>query len=371
VPRRFLANIDLTGFALIGALMHPVTSDPAGLGAGDAGRLWYRTDLNQLRFWNGTTAINVMDLAATTGSITASRVSDFMTQVFTARLDQLAAPTADVGLNGRKITGLADGSAGSDAATYGQLLALVNNQHFKTAVRAASTANIANLAGGAPNTLDGVTLAANDRVLVKDQTAAELNGIYVVSSLGTGTNGTWTRASDADTAAELPPGSIVPVSAGSTQGDRLYMLTTDGPITIGTTPLTFSPYGASTGEVGIAGAGLTKTGSTYDVGQGPGILVTADAVGIDTGRVLRKWQGIVPTASGTVDGLPITVAGAAVTFNHGAGNASPLVVVRYGPAGPTPGQLVEVDDVAADANNVTITLPGAPAANAYRFMVAA
>lgn len=364
MSRRFLTNLDLTGFSLIGALMNPVTADPAGLGVGDAGRMWFRTDTGKLMFWTGTVAVDVMDLAATTGSITASRVSDFNTAVRTNRLDQLAAPTADVSFNGRKITGLADGSAGTDAATYGQLLALVNNQSFKTPVRVATTANIT-LSG--TQTVDGVALSAGDRVLVKDQTTGSANGIYVVAA------GAWSRAADADSATELPPGSIVPVQEGSTQADRLYMLTTNGPITLGTTALVFTAYGASTGEIGVAGAGLTKTGTTYDVVAGATgtIVVGADSVDANVARVLRKWQGAVPTSSGTVDGLPITVSGSNVTFNHGAGNNSPLVVVRYGSAGAVPGQRVEVDDSAADANNVTIGLPAAPAANVYTFMVAA
>lgn len=110
---------------------------------------------------------------------------------------------------------------------------------YKASVRAATTANIASLAGGAPNTLDGVTLAANDRILVKDQTTGSQNGIYVVTTLGTGANGTWSRASDADQAGELTPGAVVMVEEGTTLADSLWAVTTDGTITIGTTVLTF------------------------------------------------------------------------------------------------------------------------------------
>jgi hypothetical protein len=365
MARRFLTSIDLTGFAIIGALLNPTSTDPTGLGVGDGGRVWFNSTTSKLKFWNGTTAIDLMDLASTTGTITASRVSDFMTQVFTARLDQLAAPTADVALNGRKITGLADGVAGSDAASYGQVLALINNQVYKAPVRAASTGNLT-LSG--TQTVDGVALTAGQRILVKDQggTASNpANGIYVVAA------GAWSRASDADTTAEMPPGAIVPVEEGTTNGDKLFMLTTNGPITLGTTALTFAPYGASSGEIGVGGAGLVKTGVTYDVVAGTTgtITVGADTVDVNTARVPRKWQGAIPTASGTVDGLPITISGANVTFNHAAGHRNPLVGIRYGTAGAVPGQKVEVDDGVADTNNVTITLPSAPAANVYDFVV--
>lgn len=110
---------------------------------------------------------------------------------------------------------------------------------YKASVRAATTANITTLAGGAPNTLDGVTLVTNDRILVKDQTTASQNGIYYVSTLGTGANGTWTRATDADQAGELTSGAIVAVEEGTTNADSQWMLITDGAITIGTTSLSF------------------------------------------------------------------------------------------------------------------------------------
>lgn len=362
MARRFLTSIDLLGFSLLNAMLHPVSADPSGLGTGDAGRVWFNTTSGKLKVWNGTAAIDFLDRANHTGTILASVVSDFNTAVRTNRLDQMAAPTASVALNNQKITGLADGTAGSDAATYGQLLQFLNNQSFKAPVRVASTGNLT-LSG--TQTVDGVALTAGDRVLVKDQTTGESNGIYVVAA------GAWGRAEDFNTSAEAVPGTIVSVQEGTENGDKLFMLATNGPITLGTTSLSFTAYGASQGEIGVAGAGLTKTGTTYDVGAGTGITVAADSVGIDTGRVLRKWQGAIPTSSGTVDGLPITVSGSSVTFNHGTGNGTPLVVVRYGSAGTTPGQKVEVDDGAGDANNVTITLPAAPGANVYTFMVAA
>lgn len=111
---------------------------------------------------------------------------------------------------------------------------------YKASVRVATTANIASLAGGAPNTLDGIALVANDRILVKDQTTGSQNGIYVVTTLGTGVNGTWTRATDADATGDLTASSLVVVEEGTAQADTLWMLSTDGPITIGTTAVQFT-----------------------------------------------------------------------------------------------------------------------------------
>ena len=122
-------------------------------------------------------------------------------------------------------------------------------QDYKASVRVATTANITALNGSAPNTLDGVTLAANDRILVKDQSTASQNGIYYVATLGTGANGTWTRATDADGVGELTAGAVILVEEGTANADSQWMLTTDGTITIGTTALTFArkDAGASIG----------------------------------------------------------------------------------------------------------------------------
>lgn len=119
---------------------------------------------------------------------------------------------------------------------------------IKQPVRAATTANVATLAGGAPNTLDGVTLAANDRILVKDQSTASQNGIYVVTTLGTGANGTWARATDSDGVGELYSGMLVVVQEGTANADGIFELSTDGAITIGTTSLTFTRKDSVSGK---------------------------------------------------------------------------------------------------------------------------
>jgi len=104
----------------------------------------------------------------------------------------------------------------------------------KQSVRVATAGNIA-LTG--LQTIDGVVLAAGDRVLVKDQTAAKDNGIYIAAG------GVWTRAADADTAAKLTAELCVGVEQGTVNGDSLWMLTTDAPIVLGSTALAFEVAG--------------------------------------------------------------------------------------------------------------------------------
>lgn len=100
----------------------------------------------------------------------------------------------------------------------------------KQSVRAATTANIVLVGAQA---IDGVAIVAGDRVLVKNQTTAKDNGVYVAAV------GAWTRAKDADNNAKVTPNLTVAVEVGGTQADTIWQLVTDGPIVVGTTALTF------------------------------------------------------------------------------------------------------------------------------------
>jgi hypothetical protein len=186
---------------------------------------------------------------------------------------------------------------------------------FKGSMRVATTANIASLAGGAPSVLDGITLAANDRVLVKDQTNPVLNGLYYVATLGTGANGTWTRVTDADGAGELTSGAVFSVEEGAANADSLWMLTTDGTITIGTTALTFARKDSSlpvpARQSILAGAatfiqigtGLacnllaTAVPMRFSFAAGIGASGAIDYVGSAAADVASFWSGL--TASST------------------------------------------------------------------------
>lgn len=100
----------------------------------------------------------------------------------------------------------------------------------KQSVRAATTANI-ELAG--LQTIDGVSLLAGDRVLVKNQAVSKENGIYIAGIAA------WQRAADADSGTEVTSALILSVEQGATLADTRWQLITDGTITLGTTPLTF------------------------------------------------------------------------------------------------------------------------------------
>ncbi|PQP05979.1 phage tail protein [Pseudomonas frederiksbergensis] len=108
----------------------------------------------------------------------------------------------------------------------------------KQSVRVAATANV--VLSGAQQ-IDGVAVVAGDRVLLPNQTLAKDNGLWVVA------NGDWVRASDANTSAKVTPSLTVMVEEGAVNGDSLWHLTTNGPVTLGTTALTFEMLAGRTG----------------------------------------------------------------------------------------------------------------------------
>lgn len=209
-------------------------------------------------------------------TLTASKISNFDTQVRTSRLDQLAVPTANVSLNSQNLTNLADPVNAQDAATKAYVDAARQGLDAKDSVRVATTANVA-LTGATTTTIDGVTLAAGNRILVKNQTTGSENGIYVFAT------GAWSRATDADTSAKVSSGLFVFVEEGTVNSDSGWVLTTDGVITIGTTSLNFAQFSGA-GQI-TAGMGLTKTGNTIDVGTASSSRIVVNADNIDLALV--------------------------------------------------------------------------------------
>ena len=182
--------------------------------------------------------------------------------------------TDNVSFANFRITNLADPTGAQDAATKAYVDAVKTGLDIKDSVRVATTANIT-LTGA--QTIDGVSAVAGDRVLVKDQTTASQNGIYVVAV------GAWTRATDADNspAGEVTAGMFCFVEEGTLNADTGWVLTTNGAITLGTTALSFTQFSGA-GQI-TAGNGLTKTGNTIDVvGTAGRIVANADSIDLAT-----------------------------------------------------------------------------------------
>jgi hypothetical protein len=119
----------------------------------------------------------------------------------------------------------------------------ISDIDYKQAVRVITLTDIT-LSGGAPAEVDGISLVAGNRVLVAGQDPGSENGLYIVQTVGAGSNGTWVRSSDGNQDGEIEAGMIVMVTEGTEYKDTQWKLTTNDPIIIGTTPLVFEQNSA-------------------------------------------------------------------------------------------------------------------------------
>ena len=335
---------------------------------------------------HGQNATNTLKLpgGTTIGNADAVLVSDTGTQTLTNKT--LTSPVIAMGAN--KITGLGTPTDATDAATKGYVDSTAIGLDVKLSVRAATTANI-DLTTALENgdTLDGVTLATGNRVLVKNQTNETQNGIYVVAASGAAS-----RSEDANSDAEVTAGLFTFVEEGTVNGNTGFVLTSDNPITLGSTNLVFSQFSG----VGTftAGNGLTLTGTSFSVDVTPtagsasltntggavevktntadGLEVTGSGLGINNGTGLTFASGalVFDTANGYgVRKLAFNVGdgtAVAIAVTHSLGTKDVTVHI-YDNASPY--AQVEADVEHTDTNNVTVKFAVAPTSNQYRVVI--
>ena len=259
---------------------------------------------------NGAATFRAM-VAADVPSLAHTKISDFDTGVRANRLDQMAAPTASVSLNSQTITNVADPVNAQDAATKGFVEATSQGLDVKDSCVAATTGNITiSTALNNGDTLDGVTLATNDRVLVKDQSTASQNGIYIVGSSPA-------RADDLAAGADAA-GMFTFVEQGSVNADNGFVCTSNkGSAVVGTNNLTFAQFSGA-GQI-TAGDGLDKSGNTLsvDLKANGGLVIESTEIAIDlaassiTGTLpVTKLTSLTATVSelNILDGVTATAS---------------------------------------------------------------
>lgn len=256
---------------------------------------------------NVTAALTLATVNSNVGTFTKFTVNakGLITAASQASLSDLAVPTADFSFNSKKLTNLADPVNIQDAATKNYVDSVAQGLDIKASVVCATTANIT-LSG--TQTIDGVTVAAGDRVLVKNQTAPAQNGIYVVSASA------WSRSSDMDTWAEIP-GAFTFVEQGTTNGDTGWACTSNAGGTIGTTSVTWAQFsGAGTY---LAGNGLNLSGSTFAaVMDGSTLTVSASGIRISAsypGQNTIVTLGTVTTGTWNATTIGVPYGGTGVT----------------------------------------------------------
>ena len=202
---------------------------------------------------------------------------------------------------------------------------------YKQSVRVITLSNVT-LSGGAPTVVDSVTLSAGDRVLVAGQNTGSQNGLYQVSVLGTGSNGTWIRSVDGNQTGEIDAGMIVMVTEGDVYKDTQWKLTTNDPIIIGVTALTFEQNSAfAFGNIFANGTAVLAdiVGDTVTFTPGNNFIITGNA----TSDTVTFAVSESPTFTGNVSGSNLTTAGqVSATGNITGGN---LLTAGMGSFGTT------------------------------------
>jgi hypothetical protein len=326
---KFVTNLDLNQNQILSGRFETLASDPTGF----AGRMYYNSNNGVVRVYDGiawknaitgitsagthTDAITITNNADGSSTITLNLAdtdsagllsADFWNLLTGATSESTVSTLVKRDANGQAKLGTPTDDA--HAATKGYVDAARSGLDVKQSVRVATTAPLTIASDlEEDDEVDGVTLVAGDRVLVKNQSSGAENGIYVVQETGAAV-----RSTDADSSAEVTAGMFTFVAEGTVNADSGWVLSTNDTITLGTTDLTFVQFSGA-GQI-TAGAGLTKTGNTIDaVGTADRITVNADSIDIAStyvGQTSITTLGTITTGTWDATTVAVTAGGTGV-----------------------------------------------------------
>lgn len=388
MARSYLTNVNYNQNQIQNAVIQPLGTAPT---SPVAGQIYYDSaTANYTLQWNGSAWVNSLSRSFHTGTQLAATISNLATTVQGYSLSTFAVPTANIPMAGFTLSGLGTPTAAGQAATYDWTLGrslsafavptanlpmagftltglaaptatgqaatwdYVNSAvqsaasgiSSKDPVNAVATTNIATLSG--TTTIDGVALAAGNRVLLTAQTTASQNGPWIIAA------GSWTRpATEGGATAELDFGAMWLSLAGTAGAGTQWRLSapTSGTVTVGTTAITIVQFGA--GSSYTAGNGITLTGSAFSVNPvaSGGVLVAAGGVSVDSTIVAKKFSQAIG------DGSTL-----AYVVTHALGTQNVLMQVKQA---TTPFGVVECDMAATSTTTATFTFASAPTTGQY------
>lgn len=422
---KFVTNLDLNQNQVLNGRFQALSADPSSNLF--EGWIYYNTTTDTLRIYangqwrtllNSVSAGGSSSVAITIGesngavtitpNLATTSADGVMSSADKTKLDNATSEATASRLAIRDASGnlkVAEPTDPAHAATKGYVDAARAGLDVKQSVRAATTAAV-NLSNQleAGDTIDTtVTLVAGDRVLVKNQGTASENGIYVVQASGAAV-----RATDFDGTGEVSGGAFTFVEEGTVNADSGWVVTSNGPISVGTDAINWAQFSGA-GQI-TAGAGLTKSGNTIDaVGTTDRITVNADSIDIAStyvGQSSITTLGTITTGTWSATDVAVASGGTGAsteadartnlaaggtqgsgvstpvlarkvsktigngsdtsfTVQHGFGTREVLIQVYDAATYDT----VIADTVRTDTNNVTVQFSSAPSSNAYQVVV--